>query len=258
MRRRLIAIALVAITLVAGYFLWLRDSSLVAVKSLSVTGVRGPDAVRIRAALARSASGMTTLHVRYDALEQAVRPFPIVKSIEAKPSFPNGLAVQVVLRRPAIVIDAGGRRIAADGDGMLLGPVGEGAGARAAGPHGMGVDAGTPVVRAAEPPGGKRLSGDLLMQAAVLSGLPKALRPYYEDSSVVQGGVTVSLKNGPEIRFGDSSDVPAKWAAAVRVLSDPRVRGAGYVDVSASRRPAVGGIVQPSGSAAAPSAPAGA
>ena len=49
---RLIGAVLVVLVLLGGLYLWLRDSSLVAVQRVRITGVSGPDAGRIRAALA--------------------------------------------------------------------------------------------------------------------------------------------------------------------------------------------------------------
>ncbi|HEY2570335.1 MAG TPA: hypothetical protein VGI27_02625, partial [Solirubrobacteraceae bacterium] len=63
-RLRLAAIvALVAMPLLAGGWLWLRGSSLVAVSHVRVTGVHGSDARAIDAALSSAAHGMTTLQV---------------------------------------------------------------------------------------------------------------------------------------------------------------------------------------------------
>src|SRR5205085_2578139 len=48
--RRLVAASVIALVL-AGGWLWLRDSSLVTVRRVTVTGESGPDATRIQAAL---------------------------------------------------------------------------------------------------------------------------------------------------------------------------------------------------------------
>jgi hypothetical protein len=46
--RRVIALALVAAIAAAGYLLWLRDSSLVAVREVSVTGIGSGDSREVR------------------------------------------------------------------------------------------------------------------------------------------------------------------------------------------------------------------
>jgi len=62
--------------LFVGAWFWLRDSSLVAVDRVSVSGQSGPDAGPIRSALISAARNMTTLDVRIDQLRAAVYPFP--------------------------------------------------------------------------------------------------------------------------------------------------------------------------------------
>ena len=48
LRVRLVALALATLALLGGGWLWVRDSSLVAVRQVQITGVSGPDAGRIR------------------------------------------------------------------------------------------------------------------------------------------------------------------------------------------------------------------
>ena len=71
-------------------WLWLRDSSLVAVRSVTVTGVSGPDAGQVRAALADAARDMTTLHVKTGELRTAVDPYPTVLDVSTDADFPHG------------------------------------------------------------------------------------------------------------------------------------------------------------------------
>src|SRR5215470_12473122 len=74
--------------LFVGAWLWLRDSSLVAVRQVDVTGLSGSQAPRVRAALQEAARDMTTLHVRTKQLQTALAPYPAVQSIEAHADFP--------------------------------------------------------------------------------------------------------------------------------------------------------------------------
>src|SRR5918994_3586176 len=62
--RRVIAVGAVGSALAAGYVLWLRDSSLVAVRQVSVVGIGSAGRDDVVAALTQAARGMTTLHVR--------------------------------------------------------------------------------------------------------------------------------------------------------------------------------------------------
>jgi Cell division protein FtsQ len=92
-----------------------------------------------------------------------------------------------------------------------------------------------------EPPAGGRLAGPVLAQARVLGAAPAALRPYIGSSYYGESGVDVELRSGIELRFGDPSQLAAKWKAAAAVLSDPSITALDYVDLHAPRRPAVYG-----------------
>lgn len=92
-----------------------------------------------------------------------------------------------------------------------------------------------------EPPPEGRLAGPALQQARVLGAAPATLRPYIESSYYGESGVDVELRSGIELRFGDASQLAAKWRAAAAVLADPSITALDYVDLRAPRRPAVGG-----------------
>ena len=64
MRRRVFMVLAACLVLAAGFQFWLRDSTLVAVEQVKVTGLTTKDASRVRAALVSAAHTMTTLHVR--------------------------------------------------------------------------------------------------------------------------------------------------------------------------------------------------
>jgi cell division protein FtsQ len=98
-----------------------------------------------------------------------------------------------------------------------------------------------PTLPLSEPPANGRLAGPVLEQARVLGAAPPALRPHLESSAYGESGVDVKLRSGIELRFGDASQVVAKWKAAAAVLADPAVTSLDYVDLSAPGRPDVGG-----------------
>jgi len=77
------AVLLIAGTGVLGFFLWLRDSSLVRVEHVKITGLTTQDSPAIRRTLRQAAMRMTTLHYDAAALEQAVEAFPAVESVSA-------------------------------------------------------------------------------------------------------------------------------------------------------------------------------
>ncbi|MGZ5340596.1 MAG: hypothetical protein ACXWED_04210, partial [Solirubrobacterales bacterium] len=89
-RRRLAALATIALALAAGYFFWLRNSSLFEVREVEVSGATA-NAPEVAAALQEAARGMTTLHIRDQELRDAVSGFPTIASLKAQASVPHKL-----------------------------------------------------------------------------------------------------------------------------------------------------------------------
>jgi cell division protein FtsQ len=229
LRRRLAASAALGLLLMAGYLFWFRDSSLVAIDNVTITGLTTEDAPRVREALMAVAHDMTTLHVKRGELEQAVRGFPIVRSLEVQPDFPSTLRIQVVEEQPRAIVVAGAARVAVSADGAVLRGLG---GAR------------LPTLRVDRPPASGGLTDPTGRRVlAVLAAAPRPiagrLRRGFEDR---RRGIVVKLRRGPEIVFGDATRVDAKWSAALGVLADRSSRGARYVDVRIPGRPAAGGL----------------
>ena len=90
---------LITLPLLLGSWLWLRHSSLVAVRHVSVTGLQGPGAPAVEAALVGAARRMSTLDVHPGALRAAVAPFPIVRDLQVSAAFPHGLRIRVKIGR---------------------------------------------------------------------------------------------------------------------------------------------------------------
>jgi cell division protein FtsQ len=224
--------ALAAIALLtAGYF-WFRDSQLVAVKHVTVTGLSGPEAGRVTAQLENAAHDMTTLHVRTDQLRSVVEPYPVVKDLKVASDFPHGLKIAIVENTPVAVVDAGGEKTPVAGDGRLL----RGAEQRQ-----------LPTVPVSVVPGGDHVVDPVARQAiAALAAAPPALRNrVLRASSTKQGGLTLVLDNGPDLRFGGADRLAAKWAAASAVLASSASAGATYLDLRYPERAAAGGLEDP-------------
>ncbi|HVS28561.1 MAG TPA: cell division protein FtsQ/DivIB [Solirubrobacteraceae bacterium] len=239
--RRVIAVLLVGVLpLSAGYWFWLRDSSLFAVKRADVVGAAGANAHRIRSALAAAARHMTTLHVDAAALRRAVRGFPEVRGLHTSTDPPHRLKIVVALRLPVAALTVNGQRLPVAGDGTIL--RGEQAGAY------------LPRVALEALPKGKHLhSPRALEQVGLLAAAPPALRRRV--TRIVHGrdGIRLTLRNGPAVIFGDDARLEAKWTAAGRVLADHGSIGARYVDVRIPDRAVAGGL----GAALDPIAPNG-
>jgi cell division protein FtsQ len=231
LRRRLLVAAVVAALLAGLYVLWLRDSSFVAVDDVTVTGVTGRDAERIRVALASTAETMTTLHVDEQRLERAAAAFPVVDRVVAEPEFPHGMTIRVIEHRAVAIAEADGERqpLAADGS-VLAGLPAEG-------------DLPTIDLHVAMPerqlgPGAARAA------ARVAGGAPPAIARRVEGLAWEgEGrGVVAQLESGTELVFGGPDRVVAKWAGVLRVLAEEESAGAAYVDVRIPERPVVGGL----------------
>jgi cell division protein FtsQ len=235
----------VVLAVLAGGWLWLRDSSLVAVKRVSVTGLSGPDATRIRSALVLAARNMTTLHVRVDALRTAVAPFPVVKDVRVDTQFPHGLRIRVIEQTPVAAVVVGGHTIAVAGDGTLL--------------HDVTAVQNLAVIPLRVPPGGSRLTDRAaLSSVGLLAAAPwQLLARVSQVTSMPQHGLVVQLRNGPNIYFGDSGRLNAKWIAAAAVLADAGSGGAEYIDVTDPERPAAGATSTGSGAGTGGGASAG-
>jgi len=242
LRHRLGLLLLLVALLGATYMFWLRDSGLVAVEEVQVSGLTGRDADRVRTALDGAARGMTTLHVDHDALEAATAPFPVVQAIEAEADFPSGLHITVIEHRPVAVLVSGEKRIPVAGDGSIL--------------EGLPTEGSLPEIHTGAPiPAAQLEPGATLDAARVAGGAPGALVGRLEQvERDDERGLVVNVKDGPELIFGTTARLTAKWAAAIRVLADPDAAGAEYLDLRLPGRPAAGGLAVET---VAPVAPAG-
>ena len=211
------AAAGVLVLLVALGF-WLRDSSLVAVDEVTITGASGPDAPRIESTLRSVARDMTTLHIREDELRQAVARFPTVGDLRVEGDFPDALRIEVIEREPVAVVTRGDDRLPVTAGGTVL----RGATAPDDLPH-------------IEDERSERI-------LELLGAAPRPLLRRAERAFAGPRGLTVRMADGPVVYFGTAEELEAKWAAAARVLADPTAEGATYVDVRVPERSAAGGL----------------
>jgi cell division protein FtsQ len=226
------AVAFVCVLgVLVGVWAWLRDSRLVAVERVTVTGASGPDAARVREALESAARDMTTMHVRKGELRSAVDPFPAVLGVSTDADFPHGLRIAVHERNAVGAVVAGEQRVpvAADGTIMRTTP-----------------SSGLPEIAAKALPGGTRAADPRVRRAiSVLSAAPPALRARVRRVYVSDRGWTLPLRDGPTLYLGGSERLAAKWAAAATVLADRTSAGATYLDLRLPERPAAGGLEPP-------------
>lgn len=225
---RWVAITLLTFALLLGGWLWLRGSSLVAVERVQIAGVHGPQAAQIEEALRASAKGMTTLRFDEGKLRRAVGAFPVVKALHVATSFPHAVKITVVERPAVAVLVANGQRTAVAADGTVLGP--------ALSSGALPLVKGTVI-----PPIGTSVTGaEAIAAVTVLGAAPVRLARLVTRVYVGPEGLTVAMRNGLLVYFGDSSRPHAKWLSLASVLADPSSAGASYVDVRVPGRPAAG------------------
>ncbi len=224
--RRIAAVVVLGLILL-GAWLYVRSSSLVAIERVRVTGLSGADAAQVRTALDDEAVTMTTLDISTARLESAVSGYPDIAGVRVSTHFPHGVTIAVDEQIPVATLTANGRAIAVDGAGLLL-------------PKDS--TAGLPDLPIAPATGGNRITAaGTLATLAVLRSAPYQLLGHIAGArSTSRHGVAVQLRNGPVIYFGDTTQLPEKWSAAVATLASTDSAGASYIDVSAPSKPAAG------------------
>ena len=220
----------VLLALGAGGWVWLRESSLVEVREVEITGVSASEGDKVKEALASAAREMTTLNVREDVLRHAIGRYSSVADLRVTADFPHRLAIEVIEREPvAALAGNGSRRVPVTGSGMLL----------------RGVTAGRdlPSIVLEQPPAGPRVTDRRLLRALAVAGAaPDELRRRSEQLEFRNNGVVVVMDDGPDLIFGTDAEVRAKWVAAARVLAETSAAGATYLDLRIPGRVAAGGL----------------
>jgi len=225
---RLFVALVVVAGILAGGWLVLRDSGLVAVREVEVTGASGLQAEAIRVALTTAGRDMTTLNVRPDVLEAAVAPYAVVKDVVAEPDVPHGLSVRVVQHVPVAVTADRSVPVAADGT-LLRGTIAND----------------VPELRLRLPPAGDRITDRrALGTIALLALAPVPLRRRVTTAFRGPRGLTVRLDAGPAVHFGSSERMAAKWASLTAVLASSASQGATTIDVRVPEHPAAAGLEQ--------------
>ena len=224
---KVLLVVVLVLAALGGAWLWVRQSSLVAVKRVSVAGASGPGAAQIRSALISAARDMTTLDVQMSHLRTAVSPYPVVKGLRVSTQFPHGMRIRVIEHVPVAVVQVDGRRTPVAGDGTLL--------------RDVTIDAELPSIDLSVAPGGTQLTGMAGTEVRMLAVAPYQLLPKVQlASSDSTHGLVVQLRNGPRVYFGGADRLAAKWDALTAVLAAPSSAGADYIDVSDPARPVAG------------------
>ena len=228
---RTLLVVVLAGALLAGGWFWLRDSSLVAVQDVEVTGVSGPQAEQIRSTLRAAARDSTTLHVRQDVLRDAVATLPAVRAFSVSKDIPHGLTIAVEQRKPvAVLVPRTGQPVPVSADGVVL------RGDATKGLPQLSVDA--------APTSDREGNTRTLTALALVDRAPLPLREEITTAFLGRSGLTVHLRRGPSVRFGSSDRLSAKWLSLSTVLASGQAAGATRIDVRVPERPAATGLEQ--------------
>ncbi len=234
--RRTVALAALAAALLGGGFLLLRDSALVAVDRVEISGVAGPESAAVSQALESAARRMSTLDYSAGDLQAAVARYPVVRSLSVSTSFPHQMRIVVIEQPPVAQVSAAGVHTAVAADGVALGQA--------------LLSRSLPDIPVSVAPSVGRRVRDARVRAylKVLGAAPYPLLRLIARIYTGDQGVTVQMRGGLLIYFGDVGRPHAKWDALVTVLTDPGFAGASYIDVRVPQRAAAGGSQSGSGS----------
>jgi cell division protein FtsQ len=226
--KAMLAIIGLAVLLLGGW-LWLRDSSLVAVRDVEVTGAGSSEEPRIRSALEEAGLDQTTLHVRKGALRDAVSGYASVAGLRVSTDFPHTMRIEVVEHKPVAVLEIGDEKVPATGSGLLL--------------RGVAADGDLPTIRMDAAPTGEHVTNANARTALrIAASAPARLRARVLRLWTGPKGMMLTLADGPDLIFGDAVDARRKWLAAARVLAAPEAAGATYLDLRIPERVAAGGL----------------
>ncbi len=216
---------LVLIVVAVGSMVWLVNSPLLSIRSVTVTGAERTNPAAIANSL-EAGPGTPTMSVDAGALEAVLLDDPWIAQADVIVSWPGSMEIHVVEREPVVVVTIDGDGFNAASDGVLVEQSVNGAI-----PPLITTDLSKPTH-----------VGDQIADVATLGAiefveaLPPALRRSTEISII--GGVVGAEVDGIVILLGRPNNMAAK-AAAVEALIGAGIERGSRIDVTAALRPAV-------------------
>ena len=213
-----------------GLYAAARGTSAFAVQRLAVDGAAPEVAAEVQKQLA-PAIGESLLGLDLGELENRAESVPMVATASFDRAFPHTLRIAIVPEVPVAVLRQGSSSwLAADG-GRVVAELER------------GTRPGLPRIwlkRDVEVRLGEAVGGVQLRAIAAVAPLVSNPLPLDVASAVAtREELKLVLRNGLELRLGDSRDLPVKLEVARRVI--PQLAGAGgYLDVSVPDRPVAG------------------
>ena len=213
-----------------------RETSVVAVQSIEISGAPPQVAMHVRNAL-RPLKGASLLAIGAAELHARLDRLPDVAAVSYDRSFPHTLRVTVVPAHSIAMLRRGPGAWIVSSSGRVV---------RTAGPFAAPHLPRIWVPRQVDIEVGSQLADADAVRAVTVLGVARRLG-FAERVRTVRAEheLTFVLDSGLELRFGDETDFRAKLVVARAIL--PQADGADYLDVSAPERPVAGGNSQVSG-----------
>jgi hypothetical protein len=230
---RSIAVSLVLAALALLLYLAARETSMFAVRTIEVEGVRPALARRVEASL-RPLEGESLLRVDGDAVSRLATRLPFVAGVSYDRAFPNTLRVRIEADEPLAVLRSGAQAWLVSRRGRLLERIPQRTHTRL--PRVWLERAPELALGATLPTGGgaEEVAALVPVRDPVLARGIRTVR-------VAGGQYVYLLRGGVELRVGRPVDLALKLAIARRILETGVVFR--YLDVSVVERPVAG--VQP-------------
>ena len=228
-RRRLLAIAIALPVLAVGAYFAARETSMFAVRTISVSGGTPALDAQVEKTL-EPLVGRSLLALDGAALERHADALPAVVSTSYDRAFPHTLRVRIVPEVPVAVLHRGKETWLVSGRGRTIAQI-------KAGTH-----LGLPriwVPTAAQVAPGAFLAPDEGGTAARALALAAGFPARFTTVTFAHDELTMNLRLGVELRLGEPVDIRLKLAIARRALRllPP---GSTYLDVAVPQRPVAG------------------
>ncbi|MYZ40588.1 FtsQ-type POTRA domain-containing protein [Streptomyces sp. MnatMP-M17] len=229
--RRLMIVLIMASVLLAGGTWALYGSNWLRVERVSTSGAEVLTRAEVESAAAVPV-GAPLISVDTDAIEARLRrKLPRIDSVEVARSWPHGISLKVIERKPVLLIEKGAKFIEVDGDGVRFAEVEK----APAGVPGLELT----VDQTAVP---RRFgTGRLILEAVrARSELPRKVAADTRKVRVRSyDSISLELTGGRTVMWGSAEDGTAK-ARALAALMKAAPKAA-YFDVSAPTAPAASG-----------------
>ncbi|MBK5231347.1 MAG: cell division protein FtsQ/DivIB, partial [Thermoleophilia bacterium] len=228
-RAQLLVSAVVLVMLMSATWLFVRNSSLVAVRQVRVVGLAGYYDRVARKAVADEALTMTTMNADSARIAAAAGEFVDVAGVRIERDFPHGLTIFVDVRRPVAAARIGARVYAVTGSGLVLDDA-------------KNLTALPNVTFAGVVSKGHVTDPKAREALMVLGAAPDVMLRQVKTLKWGRGGLTLVFEKDVQLIFGNAKNATAKWRAAAAVLASDAAKGAKYIDLRVPGRPAIGGL----------------